>query len=130
MDLHSGEKKNSSAVIFLAKLADTPILKITTKTGRKIVLSSDHPILSDSEFKEAGNIKRGDNIAIHPFVGVEYDEPSDEVFLDEKDLIPLTGGREKVIRDLKKNGLLPLRYNSEKLPILAKFVEILIEPVV
>ena len=122
MDLKTAEKMNAHPVIFLRKEADKPIMKITTETGEEITLSSDHPIFDGNVFKEAGEVKECDTIVIHPFLGVRYEEPSDGIILDEDDIIKLVGNRKKLIKELKNNGLLPLRYNSKKLPILAKLV--------
>jgi len=121
--IENKQKKHSKAIIFLRKETDTPILKAKTKLGQEIIISSDHPLLTENGFKEANNLKSGDKIITHPFVGVEYEKVSDGVILDEKDILDLIGeGRNDVIKSLKEKGLLPLRYNSEKLPILAKLV--------
>src|SRR3989338_6117228 len=122
MDLENYEKLHSKPVIFLAKESESPILKIRTLTGQEIILSSDHPLYTGTEFVEAGQVEVGQKLVVKPFVGVEYEVPSNEIILDEEDIIKLVGNRENVIRELKEKSLLPLRYNSKRLPILAKLI--------
>lgn len=122
MDLEDKKKKSAKPILNLCKQADSPILQITTKTGQKITVSADHPLLSDNGFMEAGDLKKGGCVFIHPFVGIEYETPKDEIVIDEKDIIALLGNRKKIITKLKAKNLLPLKMNSKKLPILAKLV--------
>ncbi|MFH1785876.1 MAG: RtcB family protein [Candidatus Micrarchaeota archaeon] len=122
MDLADNKKKSANPILTLCKKADSPVLSIRTKTGQEILVSADHPLLSDNGFKEAGDLKEGDSLLIHPFVGIEYEVPKDYTILDEKDVINLVGNRKKLIAKLKAEGLLPLKSNSKNLPILAKLV--------
>jgi tRNA-splicing ligase RtcB (3'-phosphate/5'-hydroxy nucleic acid ligase) len=50
-----------------------------------------------------------------------YEKPSDEIILDEEDVRKICNSK-KVVNELKKRNLLPLRMNSWQLPILAKLV--------
>ena len=121
-NLKTKKEHCSSACLFLKKKADTPILKITTDGSEEIILSMDHPLYTGQEFKDAGELKEGDAIIVYPFKGVEYETPTGDVILDEKDITALVGDRKKLILELKNNGLLPLAYNSPALPVLAKLV--------
>ncbi len=122
MNLSTLSKEKENPVIFLKKESDKPIIKIMTETGEEIILSSDHPLFNGKVFIEAEEIRNGDQLVIHPFVGVEYQEPSDDVILDEDDIRNLVGNRPKLIKELKDKDLIPLKYSSKKLPILAKLV--------
>ncbi|HIG97186.1 MAG TPA: RNA-splicing ligase RtcB [Candidatus Aenigmarchaeota archaeon] len=121
-DLETKSRQNAKPLTFMRKDADRKILKIRTETGEEIVLSEDHPLFDGVVFNEARLIKEGDNVVIHPFAGVEYEQPSNEIILDEEDIIKIVGNRPKLITELKANGLMPLRYNSPKLPVLTKLV--------
>lgn len=122
MDLSAKSKEKGKSVLFLRKQLNTDMLRIETETGESILLSSDHPLFDGSLFKEARQMAKGDSIVIHPFVGVEYEEPSSEIVVDEDAIVKIVGNRPKLVSELKEKGLLPLRYNSEKLTILAKLI--------
>ena len=122
MELKTSEKKSGKPVVFMKKEADTPIIQIKTETGEEITLSSDHPLFNGRIFVDAGETTVGDKIIIHPFVGVEYEKPSDDIIIDEADIRKIVGNRQKLINELRDNDLIPLRYSSKKLPILAKLV--------
>jgi len=119
-NLKEKKKEYSKPILLLKKYADK-ILVIKTKGGYEIKVSGDHPILTPRGMVEAKYLKQGDSIAVFPFEGVEYVEPSDEIILDVDDIKKVCNSK-KVIRELKKRGLLPLRMNSWQTPILAKLV--------
>ncbi len=123
MDLDKKQKMSGHAILFMRKESDTVIFKVRTRLGQEIILSSDHPLLTGQGcFKESGELKKGDKIVTHPFIGVEYEEHDDEIIVDEDDIIHIVGNRPKLINELKSKDLLPLRYSSKKLPILTKLV--------
>ncbi len=123
MDLGTKQSESGSPELFMRKESDTPIVRIRTKSGQDIVLSTDHPLLTGyGYFKESGELREGDKIVTYPFAGVEYEEPNDEIILDEDDIIRVVGNRPKLISELREKDLIPLRYSSEKLPILARLV--------
>jgi intein/homing endonuclease len=119
-NLKKKKKEYSKPILLLKKYADK-ILVIKTKGGYEIKVSGDHPILTPQGMVEAKYLKQGDSIAVFPFEGVEYVEPSDEIILDVDDIKKVCNSK-KVILELKKRGLLPLRMNSWQIPILAKLV--------
>jgi len=122
MDLNTDEKKTGKPVIFMRKDADTPIIQIKTETGEELTLSSDHPLFNGKIFVDAGETAIGDKVIIHPFVGVEYEKPSDDIIIDETCIRKIVGNRKKLINELRDRDLIPLRYSSKKLPILAKLI--------
>ncbi|MFQ5815451.1 MAG: RtcB family protein, partial [Candidatus Hydrothermarchaeaceae archaeon] len=63
---------------------------------------------------ELRNLKVGDRVAIYPFKGVEYEEPSERIIVGEDEI------REGLRKELKKRGLLPLTPRNEKFPYLLK----------
>jgi tRNA-splicing ligase RtcB len=113
--------KEYSKPIFYMKRMENKILKIKTKFGIEIKVTKDHPILTPSGMVEAKDLTEGQYIAVFPFEGVEYEKPSDEIILDEEDVRKICNSK-KVVNELKKRNLLPLRMNSWQLPILAKLV--------
>ncbi|MBI1973240.1 RtcB family protein, partial [Candidatus Micrarchaeota archaeon] len=122
MDLSDNRKKHSKAFLFLKKKPDTRVLRITTKNGEHITLTEDHPIYTGQKMIDAGKLEEGNHIITHPFEGVEYEKPPEEIIVDENKIRALVGNRKRIISSLKKRGLLPLRMNSEKLPMLTKLL--------
>lgn len=121
VDLNTKQKREAKAMLFLSKKVDNKILKIKTKFGEEIILSEDHPLYLGERFEVAGNLKEGDKVITHPFVGVEY-ENEEQIILGEKDFSQIIGERPKIIKELKQRGLLPLTTNSLKFPVLVKLL--------
>jgi tRNA-splicing ligase RtcB len=119
MNLSEKSKAVASPVLFLKK-AVRKAYKIRTLAGNEIVATADHPILTSEGMKPVENIAISQKIVAHPFEGVEYDEPSDEILVSEEDVRKIVGDRNKIVISLKKRGLLPLRLSSGKMPILAR----------
>ncbi len=122
---------HSEIVNFFKKFPDNKVYKITTKNGKTIVATDDHPFYTRDGMIALGNLEVGDEVAIYPFEGVAYEEPSNEIILDEekvKELLLKLGkgnkgnGLNQIISHLKKRGLLPLRYNSPQLPYILKIM--------
>ncbi|MEK6934823.1 MAG: RtcB family protein [Nanoarchaeota archaeon] len=109
-------------ILFMKKPADTKVYEITTKSGDKIKATADHPFYTKKGMKLLEKLTPNDQIAVNPFEGIEYEQTSDEIIIDEKDIIKIVGNRKKLINTLREKNLLPLKYNSPHLPILTKLV--------
>jgi tRNA-splicing ligase RtcB len=128
-DFNSGEFTDTGIVNFLRREPDNRVLKVITKTGRKIIATEEHPFYTRDGMVELKNLSQGSEVAIYPFGGVPYEKPGDEIIIAEKDIrrILLTlekdsrgHGLEQIIIHLKRRGLLPLRYGSQQLPYILK----------
>ncbi len=97
------------------------IYKIRTKTGKELIATEEHPILAKEGLKLMKDIQENDSVAVMPFDGIEYEEPSDEIIVSEEDVRKIENN-DVIIKNLKERGLLPLKFNSEKLPILTKLL--------
>ncbi|MBI3190493.1 RtcB family protein [archaeon] len=80
---------------------------------------------------KAENLYTNDRIMVYPYKGVEYEEPTDDIVLDRKnieDALDQLGikndgnARIQIFKFLDKLEILPIRYNSAKLPILLKLM--------
>ncbi|WP_048202175.1 RtcB family protein [Methanocaldococcus bathoardescens] len=105
------------------------IYKIKTKLGYETIATEDHPFYTPYGMVELKNLKVGDRLAIYPFEGVEYEEPSNEIIIDENDVIKCMeklnlskNSKEIILRKLKERDLIPLTYNHKKLPYLLKIM--------
>ena len=88
------------------------LVKIRTLSGRTLLLSKDHPVLTPAGFRRAEEDLN--LIALYPFEGVPYEEPRHFLIVGENDVPP------SVRSELEKRGLLPLYSTSEKLPYLIR----------
>jgi len=112
-------KIESAKIIFFLKRKGK-LIEFETETGHKIKVTEDHPLLTRFGMKEARFISLGEEVAIYPFKGVEYESLKDDIIISESDIKKIVGNRKKIIVELKNRGLLPLKMNSPFIPILAK----------
>jgi len=129
--LKKKELAQSPLLCFLKKYNNPSLYQIKTKTGQKIRLTGDHPVYTPQGMKKVSQLKEKTKIALYPFEGVEYQEPSKEIILTEEQLkrtllelgISQKGNAlNQVLAFLKKKDILPLRYNSFQLPYLLKII--------
>ncbi len=116
------KQETATRPILFMKKRNQQVYTLTTKSGATLTATKDHPFYTQRGMVPLQDLQKNDLVAINPFVGVAYEEPNDMVVLDEEDIRRIAPGREKIIKKLKSKHLLPLRFNSEKLPILARLV--------
>jgi tRNA-splicing ligase RtcB len=116
---------------FIKFQSQRKIYRMRTYSGEEIIATEDHPFWTPQGMRELRYLKPGDNVAIYPFKGVEYENPKNEVLISENDiknefiklrLINKGNALQQVIHQLKKRDLLPLKYNSWQLPYLLKIM--------
>jgi len=120
LDIVTNKKKSEVPLLFMKKKPDEKVIKITTECGNEIILTSDHPLYTGKNMIPAGELAVGSCLATYPFEGVEYEDPKGRKILDEGDIDRIVGNRKKLINELRKHSLLPLRDDSKQLAILAK----------
>lgn len=101
--------------------------KIVTEAGREIEVTDNHPLWTEQGWKNAEEIEVGEKVAAVPMVTKRDKEEMDskDVLLDEEIIkgVAFSSMRvDKYIKELKDKDLLPLRMNSELLPILARMM--------
>jgi len=130
-DFKESKIRETSILAFLKRRVDPYILKVITRGGQEIKATPDHPFYTPQGMIKLGKLREGDKIAIYPFEGVPYEEPSNEVIIDEKDVkktLKKIGIKERsqrfniILRKLKIRNLLPLTYNHPKLPYILKIM--------
>ena len=121
LNLNSNKIERTNVIKFFKLDPHGKIFKVITKTQKEIIATEDHPLLTQNGLKFVNEININDRLAVSPFSGVEYQEPHDKIIIDENNLRTI-GASERTIKNLKKKELLPLRYNSKKLPILTKLL--------
>ncbi|WP_423792996.1 RtcB family protein [Methanocaldococcus indicus] len=117
-NLENGED-NSKILLISERYANEEIIRIKTEFGRVLEGSKDHPVLTINGYVPMGMLKEGDKIVVYPFEGVEYEEPIDEIILDESDF---NSYNKKIIKYLKDRGLLPLKMNNKNIGVIARLL--------
>jgi len=129
VNLLTGETENATIQRFFKVKSST--FKLTTKSGNTIIATADHPFYTPHGMVPLKFLSEGDEVAIYPFEGVAYEEPSNEIIVSEDDIkrtlleLGIESGSvrfEQNLLALKKRSLLPLTYNHPKLPYLLKII--------
>jgi tRNA-splicing ligase RtcB len=131
VDFGNKELKESEMIYFLKRYNNPTIYRIVTTSGREIEATGEHPIYTQEGMKEVRFLNEGEKIAIFPFKGIVFEEPSKEIILSKKDFektLKELGKTSKgssiqqILKQVEKLNLLPLRYNSWQLPYLFKIM--------
>ena len=111
------------------------ILKITTTFGKEILVTGDHPLLTDKGMVDARLVSKNTKLVSHGFEGLEYEKPDERQIYDLSDInktmaelgINQRGNaRFQVLKHLDKVGLDKLTTASDKLPVLLKILGIIL----
>ena len=97
------------------------LFKIVTSSNKELIATEDHPVLTQNGLRLPEELCSEDKIAIYPFEGIQYEEPSNDLIVDEK-MIRKIHDSNIIVNELKEKKLLPLKMNSPHLPILAKLL--------
>lgn len=101
------------------------VFEIKTKeTGRKLVATGDHPILTKRGKIDIKDLKVEDKVIVMPLNPVKY-EVSEKIILDKEDIekcVPKGSKKEKIISNLKKKSLLPLKISNPHLPKIIRLM--------
>lgn len=101
-------------VLMTQEREDDYLYDITTKLGYELKASADHPILTRDGMVKAENLSEGNEVAIHPFKGVQYEEPDDFQIVTENSFRPA------IERELDDRNFLPLSSKNDNLPYIIK----------
>jgi len=121
MTLNKRSKKleEKEVLAFIKSSSKKKIIKIRTKCGFEIKASEEHKIMTKNGMQKASELRIGSEVAVYPFTGVEYTNPSNRIIVGEEKLRSLHLS-EAGIKVLKEKGLLPLREDSKALPSIAR----------
>lgn len=99
---------------------DVPSKKVILETGRELIGDTNHLVLTQEGFKKLDDLVTGEKILVNPTnnIGI-FQSDKDEVILQ-------TTGREFTDKVLTRIGLLPLKSDNRKLPILAKLLGLVV----
>ncbi len=131
--MNFGESRNDTTEIirFLKQRPRKTVLNVVTETERQIEATSDHPFYTKDGMKELGKLSPSEEVAVYPFEGVDYEEPSSKSIVDENSIKNIfselgksTAGNamKQILAALAKKNILPICYNSPQLPYLIKMM--------
>ncbi|MGH2612257.1 MAG: RtcB family protein, partial [Rhabdochlamydiaceae bacterium] len=134
-DAESKSTIKTEPVLILKKKHNGTILKITTKFGRELLVTTDHPLLTDRGMTDAGLVSIGARLVSHGFEGLECSEPTEAVIYSLRDInktmaeLGITekgNAKSQVLRYLNNLGLVELKTTSSKLPKILKLLGIIL----
>ena len=104
----------------------TPVYRVVTEAGRELIATRDHPLLTDKlTWKVAGEVEPGDRVVVYPALEPVTVRPGlSGPILTSKSFPTSPRKWEKVFipSELEKLGLLPLKGDNPKLPVLARII--------
>lgn len=113
MNLGNGQEESAISGFHFNKIEK--VYEIETESGQKIKSTLDHPFYTENGMKKLSEVN--EPIAINHFTGVEYEQPDENIILDEKSI-----ENKYILEELKKRDLIPLKANNEKLPYILKIM--------
>ena len=132
LDSKENELKEASMFNFFKRYNNPIIYQIITSSGEKIKATGEHPIQTKKGMKETKFLTEKDRVLIYPFKGVKYKNPPKKIILNEINLKKILAQLERknepghaisqIINQLRSRELLPISYNSPKLPIILKLM--------
>ena len=116
---------------FLAIPPQCAVYRVVTSSGQSVTATEDHPFYARQGMTPLKELREGDPIAVMPFEGVAYAEPSAEIIVTEEMVATYlralgkgAGGQglAQILQHLRQCQILPLRQDSPKLPYLLKIM--------
>lgn len=114
--------KNTRIALFMKKKSNH-VYKVKTSAGYETTATEDHPFYTPQGMTELRMLNTGSQVAVYPFKGVAYENPSSDLIVDEQNVRSMNLSKtseHQIIKTLKSKNILPLRLNSSKLPYLIK----------
>jgi len=127
--LDAPTKDDTPVAAYLKHRPDRPVYRLRTTGGDEVLATGDHPFWTPNGMTTLDELEPGDRVARHPFEGVPYEAPSDEVLVNEHDIRHVLADQDKanagnaagqVLRYLRDRNLLPLRAHDSAVPHLIK----------
>ncbi len=122
-------RASARPLLFMKKRFTGELFEISTRLGKKISVTGDHPLMTQRGMVNASDIREKDKILVNGYEGIEYTEPCTAAIIGEEGInramdqlgVSNSGNaRSQVINFLKSHNLLDIKYDSDKLPILLK----------
>lgn len=131
LDFTYNKESITSILAFLKQKPKKKVYKINVSSGREIIATWDHPFFTKDGMKEISKINIGDELAIFPFTGVDYQQPSSEIIVDQvkiEEFLYKLGKNNRgnsinqILNYLRKSNFLSIKYDSSFFPFLIKMM--------
>ena len=131
LDLQRRVAVPTKAVLFLTRREERSLLRIRTDLGKEILVTGDHPVLTQRGMVLAKDLALTDQLVSTGFGGTEFDEPSDSVLVDEQDLAKTMdamgignrgNARAQVMSYLRRLGLASIALSNPAVPVLLRLL--------
>jgi tRNA-splicing ligase RtcB (3'-phosphate/5'-hydroxy nucleic acid ligase) len=131
LDLDQKKAVSARAILYLSRREEHSLLHIRTDVGRELLVTGDHPLLTQRGMVLAKELAANDLLVSTGFEGIEFVIPNSELILDEDLLIRTMesmgigtrgNARSQVLAHLGKVGLAEIRFDSPGFPILLKLL--------
>jgi len=127
----SGQDDTTAVVRYLKQRPSRPVQRLRTEEGDEIIATADHPFWTPEGMVALENVAVGDKIGRIPFHGVPYEQPPDQVLVDEQTITRLLQAQNRgaagnaqaqIVAHLSRRGLLPLRPSAPQFAPLLKLL--------
>ncbi|MFB6151401.1 MAG: RtcB family protein [Haloarculaceae archaeon] len=115
----TGDQCVDSDIRLFTESESKPVYEIETATGRTFQATADHPIETPNGLVQLDELQVGDSVVVHPFEGIEHEDPDEFVVVSEGDL---DDADPQAVRALKDRDLLPLKTTDDAFNRLLKVV--------
>ncbi len=116
---------------FIRRSFGNEVYKLRTRGDDEIIATPDHPVFTPNGMVPLKDLKLKERIAIFPFQGVSYTQPSRKRIIDEqnvRNVLEQLGRTSEsvsfriILKKLLEKNLLPITYDHPKLPLLLKII--------
>jgi tRNA-splicing ligase RtcB len=115
--LVAGEELVESDIRLFTESGEKPVYEVETETGQTLRATADHPFDTPEGMVDLESLEAGDSVFVHPFEGIEHEEPEAFTVLSEEDF---TDENPQLVAYLKWHDLLPLKSTDEAFNRLLK----------
>jgi tRNA-splicing ligase RtcB len=115
----TGEELVDSDIRLFTESGSETVYEVETETGRTIEATEDHPFETPDGMVEVADLEPGDTVTVHPFEGIEHEDPEEFTVLSREDVSDMNP---QGIRALEKRGLLPIESTDEEFNHLLKII--------
>jgi tRNA-splicing ligase RtcB (3'-phosphate/5'-hydroxy nucleic acid ligase) len=106
------------------EVSEVGVFEIETESGRKLVASGDHPVYTTKGAVDARNLRPGDRLVVLPGEPLPLDRRR-SVIVDKRGIVgaaPPKANSARIVSELERLGLVPLRFDNPKLPALVRLL--------
>jgi len=114
-----GDNLVPSDIRLFTKSDEKPVYEVETATGYRIEATGDHPFRTSDGMTELDDLSVGDDVRVHPFEGIDHEDPSECTILTEDDF---EDENPQLVRVLEDRGVLPLSSTDDEFNHLLKIL--------